>query len=309
MKKFLSTTLAMSMILALGFTSCKSDDVDYPELTPDDKELINPAVPAEGWSGNTENGVLKFAPEQYDEDANTYFAFNMKNGVCEKGVINVVMPSATQARQIAAMLNNGTWAEEDDDEDYEADYQAASFDMTTALMKKISRANASRAGIILPIPVQQEGKVIYVVLPNAKGLSATELKMVVDLWDGNSSITPDRVIFGTYSNGVYTCNNMHGMNISYRIETEFNAAGFCTKYLTKITLPNEDWASFYYDVYEEQMWDFEQQFGQRPELSLNGNTVTVNAFIVGEISQSQIEATIYTLDWMNNCPFVYRLLS
>lgn len=157
--------------------------------------------------------------------------------------------------------------------------------------------------------MQQDEKVIYIILPNFTGLDADDLREIMDLWTGNGYVDPDRVIFGKYQDGVYTCDNMHGMDISYRIEieTEFNSDGFCSRYLTSITLPTEEWAEFYYDMYEEQMWDFEQQFGQRPDLRLNGKTVTVDAVIIGDIPRGQIESMIYSLDWLNNCPFLFRL--
>ncbi|MBD5194474.1 MAG: hypothetical protein HDS84_01620 [Bacteroidales bacterium] len=315
MKKFLTGVVAMTTILALAFTSCKSgDDDDFEPLSPEDKVLVSSDVPSEGWSGNTDNGILKYAPSEYDnEDINTYFAFNMKNGVCDNAVINIVLQNSVQAKQLAQMLNNGTWIEEEEDDDDDYAYsnrsksQSRSFDITNSLLKCISRANASRAGVTLPIPVQQEGKVIYVVLTNFKGLHADDIKTAVDLWSGNSYTVPDRVIFGTYVNGVYTCKNMHGMNIDYLVETKFNNSGICTKYTTTITLPDENWAAFYYEAYEEQLWDFEQQFGQRPDLKLTGKTVILDALIMGDITREQVNSIIYSLDWLNNCPFIYKL--
>ncbi|MDE6269970.1 MAG: hypothetical protein K2M12_03830 [Muribaculaceae bacterium] len=313
MKKFLTGIVALSTILTLAFTSCKSgDDDDFEPLNPDDKELVNSNVPAQGWSGNNENGTLKYAPSEYEDDEpNTYFAFDMKGGVCEKAVLNIVMPNSIQAKQIAQMLNNGTWIDEDDDdENYSASPSKSkrrAFDVAETLLKRIRRGNASRAGVTLPIPVQQEGKVIYIMLPNLRGLSAADIKTAVDLWSGNTSIVPDRVIFGTYKDGIYTCKNMHGMNIDYRIETRFNSSGVCTKYTTSITLPTEAWAQFYFEAFEEQLWDFEQQFGQRPDLKINGKTVVLDAVIIGEVLQAQIDAMIYSLDWLNNCPLIYNL--
>lgn len=316
MKKFINYAVAMATLLALGLTSCHSgDDDDYFEpLNPEDKELVSSNVPSEGWSGDSQNGIFKYAPAEYEpEDINSYYAFNMKNGVCQSAVLNLVMESATQARQLAQILNNGTWAntDDDDDDDYDdGEYKSRPgnrpFDMTRSSRRLVDRVYKSRSGVSLPMPVQQDGKVIYIVLPNFKGLSDIDIREVMELWNGNYYIVPDRIIFGKYQNGVYTCNNMHGMNIDYKIETGFNSDGFCTKYTTSVTLPTESWAELYYEMYEEQMWDFEEQFGQRPDLQLNGNTVTLDAIIIGDISQAQIDAMIYALDWLNNCPFLYR---
>lgn len=313
MKKLIYGIVAMATVLALGCTSCKSgDDDDFEPLGPDDKVLVSPDVPAEGWSGNTDNGVLRYAPYEYDdEEPNAYLAFNMKDGVCDKAVVNIVMPSAAQAKQLAQMLNNGTWVDDDDDDDEYASarsiVRSRAFDMTNVLVRHLGSSNVSRAGFTLPIPVQQDGKVIYITMTNFKGLSADDIKTVIDLWSGYSMTVPDRVIFGTYTDGVYTCKNMHGMNIDYVVETAFNASGFCTKYTTRITLPSENWAQFYFEAFEDQIWEFEQQFGQRPELTIDGKTVVLDAVIIGDIAHDQIDAMIYALDWMNNCPFIYRL--
>ena len=85
------------------------------------------------------------------------------------------------------------------------------------------------------------------------------------------------------------------------------ADGYCTKYTTTLTLPDKNWAQVFYDTYEEQMWDFEQQFGQRPDLKLDGNKMILDAVIAGEVSREQIEQTIYSLDWINNRPLIFSL--
>ena len=317
LNKFFCYATALCMALALGFTSCGGDDDNDGPDNPgsDDKSLVSSNVPSEGWTGNSNDGVLKYAPSEYDaEDINAYFTFSMKGGVCEKAVINVVFEDASQAKQIAKMLTDGTWAEYDDDDDDDYSYSQSpavsrAFTMTSSIIKRTSRASAQNSDVRLPIPVQQEGKVVYVVIPNLKGLSASDLKAVVEIWSGNASSAPDRVIFGKYSNGVYTCKNMHGLNIDYVIETKYNSNGFCSKYTTTITLPTENWAKFFYTAYEDQMDDFEQQFGQRPDLSIKGKTVTIDAFIIGNVTEEQVDSLIYTMDWINNCPFFFQIFS
>ncbi len=315
MKRILNCFVALAAVSALCLTSCKSGDEEDDPIRPEVKDLVSADVPSYGWSGETGNGILKYSPSEYDADeANAYYAFKMEDEVCESAVLNVVMSSVSEARQIARILNDGTWVGYDDDDD-EEDYRTAPstlnrfrfIDMTAAVMRHIGRANATRAGLTLPIPVQQEGRVIYVVLPNVKGLSVADLRMVMDIWNGNSSRIPDHVVFGKYENGTYTCSNMHGMNIDYVVETKFNADGNCTKYVTRITLPSEGWAQFYYDVLEEQTDDFEIQFGRRPDLMLNGKTVELDAVIVGDVPRSQIDMMIYALDWLNNRPFISNL--
>lgn len=308
MKRLLSCFVAIATVCALCFTSCKDDDPKDPD--PNAGGLVSDKVPAEGWSGNADNGILKYSLGEADEDEpNTYYAFNMKDGVCESAVVNVVMPDANIAKQFAKILNDGSWVNYGDDEDDEDDYYAPrhSFDMTLAVMKRALSIRATRANLALPIPVKQSGKVIYVSLPNMKGLSDSDLRTVMEVWNGYASEIPDHVIFGKYENGTYTCSNMHGMNIDYVVNTQFNTAGHCTKYVTRITLPTEGWAQFYYEVYEEQISDFEMQFGQRPDLSISGKTVVLDAAIVGEVSRADVDAMICTLDWLNNRPFVSDL--
>lgn len=320
MNRLITNIVTLVTILALGFTSCKSgDDDDFEPISPEDKALVSTDIPAEGWSGDSENGVLRYASDEYDpEEANSYFAFRMKGGVCEKAVLNIVMENSAQASHLAQMLNNGTWVnydddddcDDDDDDDYDYYNHAAgsrAYDMTAAVIKRIKRISVSRSDMTLPIPVQQDGKIIYILIPNMQGLSADDLKTVMSLWDGDSSVIPDHVIFGTYKDGVYVCKNMHGMNIDYVIETRFNSSGFCTQYTTSVTLPTEGWAGLYYDMYEDQLRDFENMFGMRPDLRIEGRTVTLDAIILGDVTESEVNSMIYAIDWLNNCPLAYRL--
>lgn len=312
MNKILTYFVAMPTMLMLAFTSCHSgDDDDFEPIDQGDKALVNADVPNEGWSGDSDNGILKFAPSEYDsEEPNAFFAFRMKNGVCENGVLNIVMENSSQAKQLAQMLNNGTWVDLDDEEDdecYRSKGESRSFDFTKVLLKCISRSNASRSGFTLPIEVKQDGKVIYIFIKNAIGVSASDLKNAVELWCGNTMIVPDRVIFGTYTNGVYTCKNMHGMNIDYVVDTQFNTFGYCTKYSTSISFPTENWAQFFYESLMEDYQDYEQTFGESPQIRKDGKTVVIDAVIIGEISKTQVDAMIYALDWINNRPILLGL--
>lgn len=313
MKRFFIGIVAVAAMLALGFTSCKSgDDDDYEPLSPEVKELVNPRIPSAGWSGNSQNGVYKYSPSFDDtEDTDSYFAFRMKDGVCVDAVLNVVFETSAQARQIARMLNDGTWVNYDDDDDDEEDWKTVggrpACDFTSAIIRKVKAVSASRSGTVLPIPVRQDGRVVFIMLGNLEGLTADELSTVMDLWSGKTATVPNHVIFGTYENGVYSCRNMHGMNIDYLIETDFNTSGFCTRYSTSITLPTEGWAELYFDMYEEQIQQFEEMFGRRPDLRINGKTIVLDAIIIGDVPRYEVDAMIYTMDWMNNCPLLYNI--
>lgn len=311
MKKFFTCCAACIVVSLLFFTSCKSvDDKEELDVNVDTKDLVTGNVPkTQGWSGNSENGVWKYATDDYDaEDINTYFAFKMNNGTCEAGVYNVVMPNANMAGQLAKMLNDGTWIEdfEDDSDDYSTKYRASA-NMVGKVIRFISRTYSSRSQIVLPIKVRQEGKVVYVTIPNIKGLSSDDIRTIVQYWNGNSYELPNKVLFGQYENGVYSCKNMHCMNIDYFVTTQFNGNGLCTKYVTKISLPTSAWAQFYYENLEDTLDEYEIQFGKRPTLTINGNTVTLDAIIIGDVTHEDVDLMIYYLDWANNCPFLFSL--
>ena len=318
MNRVMIRMAGMALALATMLTSCHSDDPDEGQVLPTvDNELIAPTPPAGGWTGSASDGILKYAPCDYtdEDDFNSYYAFEMKNGICETAVFNVVMPDAMTARMIAQRLNSGTWVYDEDD-DYDDDYYYLStrasdtrvvYDMLARALRPAGTVTPTRATLTLPVPVNQSGSVLYVTLPNMKGLTSGNLHTVMEVWTGNASQIPDHVIFGTYENGVYRCSDMLGVGISYLIETEYNQAGYCVLYRTSITLPNEGWAELYYAQYEEQMADFEQQFGQRPELKRNGNTVILNALILGDFTHETIDEMVYALDWINNRPILFEM--
>lgn len=303
---------AFASVFAVGFSSCTSGDEDEP-ISSGLKDLVSSVIPSEGWTGSSDNGILKFAPYNDDsEDVSSYFAFDIKGGICQSAVYNLVMPSATEARQFAKMFNDGTWMNIDDDDDDDYFYMPShkSSNLARRVLACIKRAPATRSSFTLPIPVQQDGKVIYIVITNLEGLSVADLREAVSLWtadDSDSLKIPNRVVFGTYENGRYLCHNMHGMNITYEIDTDFNSAGFCTEYVTTLTLPTEDWARFYYEAYESQLDDFEERFGKRPELSRDGKKVRLTAVIFGDVPRADVDLMIYTIDWINNCPFICNI--
>ncbi|MDE6811523.1 MAG: hypothetical protein K2J15_04150 [Muribaculaceae bacterium] len=311
MKKFYIFFASMLAMSSLTLTSCHSGDEDEPYVVVDNGDLISSEVPyEEGWSGDSRNGTLKYTPEDYEEDEpNSYFAFSMKDGRCDEAVYNVVMPNAVTARLWASKLNSGTWVDDDwdDDEYYRPESRGEVSAMTKRILKQIKKTNATRSGFTLPIPVTCNGRVLYISLPNVKGLTASELEKVMDYWVGNGYVVPDHVLFGKYEDGVYTCSNMHGMNIDYVVRTKFNDSGICTKYTTTMTFPTGDWADFYYEIYESSLDQYEESFGRRPDLSRDGNSVILDAVIIGDVTRRDVDDMIYTLDWMNNSPFLFSI--
>lgn len=327
MKKFLIFFVSILAVSSLTLTSCHSGDDDPiivdndgndndPDNDKDDTdkvdndELVSPDVPkAEGWSGDNTDGILKYSPDgYYEDDVNSYFAFEVKKGKCQKGVYNVVMPTAAQAKQLASMLNDGTWIGDIELENlYRPQSRSGVNSLTDRALRHIQKFNRTRAGFTLPIPVTCNGRVLYISLPNIKGIDVSDLEDVMDYWNGYSYVVPDHVLFGTYENGVYKCKNMHGLNIDYLVETKFNNGGICVKYTTTISFPTDDWAEFYYMAYEEQLDDFENTFGRRPDLKKEGKKIILDAVIIGDVTRKDINDLIYALDWMNNCPFLYNL--
>lgn len=313
MKKIYLLLVSFFMISSMALTSCKGDDEDGPEVVAD-KDLVSSKVPlSEGWSGNSQNGVLKYAPEDYEEDEiNSYFAFSMKDGECDEAVYNIVAPDALTAKLLATQFNSGKWVGDmdfDDDDDDVRATRSGKISFAQRVLRQIKKFKATRADFTLPIPVKSNGNVLYIVLPNVKGVNADELKKVVEYWAGDGYVVPDHVLFGEYKNGVYTCKNMHGMNIDYVINTAYNSNGICTKYTTTMTFPTKDWATFYYEIYESQLDDFEESFGCRPELARKGNSVILDAVIIGDVNKTMIDQMIYTIDWMNNCPLLFNMFS
>lgn len=321
---------ALTALATLSLASCHSgDDDDNDSNNSEIKDLVSSKIPEEGWSGNATNGILTYTP---DEDADSdepvgYFSFKMQNGVCENGVYNVVMPNSAQARKLANMLKNGSWAEDedfgfDDDDDYDYydqdEYYYSKprrglcpkvFNFLTNDFAHFKFTNSTRSSLKLVIPVQQEGRNLYVALPNIKGLTQEELEAVMEYWEGYSYKAPDRVLFGTYENGTYKCSNLRGLDMTYVIDTKYDAQGYCTMYRTSITLPSKDWAELYYMQYQEQMDQLEQQFGRRPSLKKDGKTVIVDAIIEGDFTHEMVDQMVYTMDWMNNCPILFNLFN
>ena len=302
--------LLMIVMLCFTLASCHSDDPDAGKLTTTINEaLISPNVPEQGWTSDAREGVLKYSPDDYESgEANGYFAFEMRNGLCEEAVYNVVMPDPLSAKILAEQLNTGTWIQ-DNDFITRASGCKVICNLSQNILQTLNPTNLTRASLTLPIPVSRSGRVLYVSIPNIKGLSETDLYEIMDVWCGNVYDIPRHVMFGKYENGVYTCSNMRGLGMDYEIETEYNQSGCCVLYRTMITLPTKGWAELIYSEYEDQMWDFEQQFGDRPKLSIEGNTVIMDALILGDLYKSDVDTLIYSIDWLNNAPFLFNLFS
>lgn len=299
--------------MSFGFVACSDDDNDSPSVSGD---LISQTPPTtNGWSGDFVNGVAEYANlSNYESgDPVAFLAFSFKDGVCTDGVVNVVMQNEATAKILADMLKSGVWDEDYDDDDDDDYYYYRSLAPTLKVTRKMMCvASKSRSDAeALPINVSRQGKVVYIQIPNVSGIPADDIQKVVAYWDGGSysGYTPNKVLFGKYENGVYTCDNMMGIGMDYRIDTEFNEAGFCTEFLTTLTFTTSGWAQAMYEQLKESIDEqfYQSIYGDSPKLNINGKKVTLEAVIVDDIDQANVDAFIAAIDWINNRPVLWSL--
>lgn len=314
MKKILYMLMVSIMIpMSVLNTSCSKDSDDEPSGS---SSLTSGTMPSKtGWSGNFDNGVATYTDNYHNDpdEIPAYMAFSFKNGICTKGVVNIVLSSDAIAKQLADAMNSGDWSSLGDDDDYES-YGTRSVDSKSIFEIKCTRAmlkgNTRSDAESLPINVSREGNVVYMVIPNIEGLTSDDIKTVVKAWT-TGNYPSDKVMFGKYENGVYTCNNMRGMGMDYRIDTEYNSNGFCTKYITTIKMPTQAWAQvMYQSLYEDIQYNksqYLQLYGALPDLSISGTSIVLKAVIKGDLTESNIFAMIVAVDWMNNSPILWDL--
>lgn len=314
MKKILYMLMVSILIpMSIVTTSCSKDGDDEPGVSTN---LTSATMPSKvGWSGNFDNGIATYTDNNHNDpdEIPAYMAFSFKNGICNKGVVNLVLPSEAIAKQFAEMMNSGDWSGLEDDDDYD-DYSTRSsvsksifkIECTRSMLKSATRSNEES----LPINVSRDGNVVYMVITCVEGLTSDEIKTVVTAWT-TGNYPSDRVMFGKYENGVYVCNNMRGIGMDYRIDTSYNSDGFCTKYTTTVKMPTRAWAQvMYQSLYEDIQYNktqYLQIYGGLPELSISGTTIILDAVINGDLTESQVFSTIVAIDWMNNSPILWDM--
>lgn len=92
-------------------------------------------------------------------------------------------------------------------------------------------------------------------------------------------------------------------NSKYEIHTQYDG-NYVKDFTTTLTLPNASWAQLLKEVFDEQTSDYTDLFGNAPEITLEGNTVSIKALIVGDVPRETVEQYIIILDLMMNRPFV-----
>lgn len=313
MNKFFILFLGIVSVVALAFSSCSSEGDDEPSVSGN---LVSSIVPSDkGWSGNLTNGICTYLPENVDaEVADVYYAFSFSEGVCTEAVFNVVCPSEAEAGYMASMLNSGAWAEDEDEEDYYALSKTESpltqqmFRQALSARQTLSRnyATLSRAAS-MAIPCTQQGKVVFFKLEAFKGCNAEDVKVVMKVWDTGLDVNslPSHCVFGEWnaSTGKYTANNVYGfLNTKYEIATNFEGE-FLDEFATTLTMPNIEWAVIIEESWLEQVYEYEQMFGEAPEVTRSENKVTMKALILDKINKEQTLQIIIMLDILNHMPF------
>lgn len=312
-KHFFSTlfVLAIALCVTVSLSSCDSDDDPTENVT---EGLVNETLPTqEGWSGSFEDGICTYTPTNYG-DYPSYYAFSFKEGNCEDAVFNVICGSEAEANYLCNMMNNGSF---DDMEEDDYSYQAAK---TSVLAQSLHQMNAikqmalknsksSRADLI-GISCSQSGKVIFFKLKCFTGKDGETIKMAVEAWNVGIETLPEAPLFGTYdrNTGNYTNDNIMGIpNSKYEIKTQYESDKL-TQFVTKLTLPNASWAALLTETFNEQADDYIAMFGEAPQISQEGNQVTVQAVILGDVNRKTVEEYIIVLDLLMNRPIATSLL-
>lgn len=311
MKRFLILFVGILSLSTLVLSSCSSDDNEPPVSG----ELVSSIVPSdEGWSGNSANGICTYLPGNADaEEAEVYYAFSFSDGVCTDAVFNVVCSSETEAGYMASMLNSGAWAEMEDEEEYYAlnetesplTQQVLSQALSTKQTLSRNCASLSRAAA-MAIPCTQQGKVVFFKLEVFKGCNAEDVKVVMKAWDTGLDVNslPSHCVFGEWnaSTGKYTANNVFGfLNTKYEISTKF-VGDLLDEFVTTLTMPSVEWAMIIEESWLGQLEDYENMFGEAPEVTRNGNKVTMKALILDEVNKEQTLQLIIMLDISNHTP-------
>lgn len=313
-KQNLFFVLAMMFCLMMGFTACSDDD----NKGNNEGGLVNEELPSQkGWSGSLENGQCTYTPEDYT-DYPSYFAFSFKNGVCEDAVYNVICDSEKEASSICNLLNNGSFDDFMGD-DYSAYNTKAtqtsvlsqSLKQMEAIKKVLLKSRVATRADLLGITCSQSGKVVFFKLDCFKGKDGEAVQTAVEVWTvGSMSALPETPLFGTYDRnaGKYTNNNIMGIaNTKYEISVKFEE-DLLTEFVTTLTLPNPSWALMLEETFQEQAQDYIDMFGEAPEITRNGNTVTVKAIIMGDVPREIAEQYIVILDLTMNMPIGLTLL-
>lgn len=305
-----------AVMLSFNLTSCSSDDDDEEGgggSSSSKGGVVVSSLPEEGWSGDMQNGVATYSPEgQYVDEEDGIkggcYAFEFVNGVCKNSAYNIVCSSEYYAKAYAEMLNSGAWADFDDEyDDYElpAHRVKGMLDAAPLLARSLLQQPMTKAGgSTLTFNVMRKGSVLYISLDNFKGCSSDDVEYAIDVWNGIT--IPNRFVFGEWDadKGEYFCSNLYGLDMDYLVNVSFDANRYVKSYVTTITMPSEAWAEVMYEVYLEAAEDMMAQFGEYPEIDINGRTVKINAIILDDVEEEMIVNYLKIIDFVNNRPLL-----
>ena len=300
-----------------------SDDDEGGNGGVDNGELVSSQVPdTPGWAGSTDNGVCTYTPQGVDyQDYPGYYAFDFEGGVCQEAVYNLVCSSEAEAKYMSDFLNNGSFDDLLGDEEYSllplpADSRsvlAQAVKQLQAVRKVMTQAKPATRADLLGISCTQSGKVVVFKLDCFKGKDGETAKFVMQAWDTGLTLDslPDAPVFGSYNEatGQYVNNSIMGIaNSRYEISTSYEG-DILTDFTTTLTLPNATWALLLEESFNEQAQDYIEMFGQAPEISRNGNSVSVKAVILNDVTRAETKSYIIVLDLMMNIPIGITLFS
>lgn len=306
----------MAVMLSVNLSSCSSDDDEAVGGSTSVGDVVVSEVPDEGWSGNMKDGIATYRPEELyvDEESGlsgVCYAYEFSNGICKSSAYNIICSSDYYAKMYAEMLNSGAWADfDEDDEEYYISQQRikgiVDYNTLSIIKKQFASLLSTRAGnSALSFNVKRKGNVIYIHLDNFVGRSADDVKYAIDVWNGSITL-PNRFLFGSWdaAKGVYECHNLHGMDIDYRVEVEFDSERFVSSYVTTMVFPTSAWAEVMYGTLLENQYEMIQQFGAAPEVTINGKVIKVEAVVVGNVPEDYIVSHLIYLDYANNVPLL-----
>lgn len=300
-----------AMFTTTALVACSSDDDDENgggNGGGAPSELIFTNVSNAGWSGNLQNGVVTYVPyivdeEDAEDEWQPYYAFNFSNGICQDAVFSLIFPNEEFAKYMANLFQSGEWATMDEDDDDYDDYDDYSYARKIqSRVKTMTRATTDLNVRDLALPVKRNGRVLYITIDCLKGKSGSTLQNIIIFWLTGEG-TPE-IVMGNWDDakGRYTINNVFGLGINYVINTTFEES-ILTEYVTTMTFPNNTWANMMYEQLEEQNQQIGSIFGLYPEAEINGNVVSENAAIYGEVTKAQTMELIADIDWSFSRPF------
>ncbi len=267
--------------------------------------LVSDKTPAEGWSGNMQNGVATYCPDvvhngnDTDTPLQTYYAFSFEHATCKQAVYNVICPDERTASDMETAYHDGTWAV--------MSSGAHGNNLTTRSAQQlmpVTRGTTVSDLRELALRVYRSGRVLYVTVDNIIGCEADDIKSLVVYWEGKGIIVPNRLISGSLdeSNGKYTHSNLLNLGIAYEVNTTYENDLLKT-YTATTTFPNASWACALYEQMANQNKRILSRYNLNPTARLSGVTMTENATIAEQVTKDQMLQMISVIDWSMSRPF------